>query len=306
MLLGPKAYQAASQAPIDAQSYNILKQIETLAAHANSRRVTFYLLQASGLEAPGASSARLATSDRMFRFPAIETTERQGRQDTLTALASATGGKAILNANDALPDLDRMREDFATVYSLGFNFDERADGKEHRIDVRVKQPGLRLRHRQSFRDKTAAERAVDRTLSALFHGAEDNPLEVKVAIGEVTAGEGGLFLVPVHLRIPLFKLGLLGREDVLEGALRLVVVSNDAAGGLSPVRQVPVPIRIPRKEMLTALGQYYLYTLTLKLPAGSQRVAVGIHDERQGLASYLGRDVKVGDAPAVASATDGR
>jgi VWFA-related protein len=304
--LGLKAYQAASQAHIDAQSYNLLKQVDALAGHANSRRVTFYMLQASGLEAPGASRLTSGPADRMTRFPTIETTERQGRQDTLSALATATGGKAILNANDALPDLDAMRRDFANAYSLGFSFEERADGKEHRIDVRVKTAGLKVRHRQSFRDKSIAERAVDRTLAALVHGAEDNPLEVQIAVGEAAQSDGEHYLVPVKLKIPLFKLGLLNREDTLEGSLRLLVVSRDPDGALSSVRQVPVAIHIPRKEMLTALGQYYLYTLTLKLSAGAQRVAVGIHDQGRGLASYLGRDFSVDAAQAAqaAAATD--
>jgi VWFA-related protein len=309
LTLGPNAYQAASQAHVDAQSYNLLKQVDSLAGHANSRRVTFYLLQASGLEAPGASRLTSGPADRMTRFPSIETTERKSRQDTLSALASATGGKAILNANDALPDLDGMRRDFATAYSLGFSFEERADGSEHRIDVRVKRPGLRVRHRQSFRDKTAAERAVDRTLAALFHGAEDNPLEVQIAVGETARSGGDHYLVPVKLKIPLFKLGLLNRADSLDGSLRLVVVTRDPEGGLSAVRQVPVSIHIPRQEMLTALGQYYLYTLTLKLPPGEQRVAVGIHDQGRGLASYLGHDVRVeaaSPAQASAKAADGR
>jgi VWFA-related protein len=306
MLLGPKAYQGVSQAPLDAQSYNIAKHIETLAAHANSRRVTLYTLQASGLE-PDGGRTPLGPGQRLLRFPSIERIDRQGRQDTLFALAKATGGKAILDANEPLPDLLEMRRDLASLYSLGFSFGERADGSHHRIDVRVKRPGLKVRHRESFRDKTEAERAADRALATLFWNSEDNPLEIDISVGEVTKSNGDLYLVPVRLKIPLFKLGIVTRETGFEGNLRLVVVTRNPEGTLSPVRVVPVPIRIPRKEVLHAMGQYYLYTLTLKLPAGEQRVAVGVRDELQKVASYLGQDLHVA-VPELAKAlpSDGR
>ena len=46
------------------------------------------------------------------------------------------------------------------------------------------------------------------------------------------------------------------------------------------------------------MGQFYLYTLTLKMPAGSQRVAVAVRDELGAATSYLTRKVEVGTAPA--------
>src|SRR6185295_2774492 len=69
--LGPMAYQAASQAPMDAQSYNVGKELQALAAHANAQRVTLYTLQASGLQAPDASAAGSGPADQLFQFPAI-------------------------------------------------------------------------------------------------------------------------------------------------------------------------------------------------------------------------------------------
>lgn len=299
MALGARAYQGVSQAPLDAQSYNVTKQIEALAAHANSRRVTLYTLQASGLESENGRPLT-GPAQRVTRFPSIATTDRQGRQDTLFALAKATGGKAILDANDALPDLTAMRRDLASFYSLGFTYNERADGSQHRLGLRVKRPGLKVRHRETFRDKTDAERAVDRALATLLWNTEDNPLEIEMTVGEASQAEGDLYLVPVRLKIPLFKLGIVTRDTGFEGNLRLVVVTRDPEGTLSPVRAVPVPIRIPRNEVLHAMGQYYLYTLTLKMQAGDQRVAVGVRDELQKVASYLGHDLHVG-APEVAS-----
>lgn len=299
-MLGPGAYQAASQAAIDASGYKLTRELGALVAHANAQQVTLYTLQASGAERPEASEAGFGPGDRLTQFPSIETAARASDQDSLTALASGTGGRAILGVNDFLPALGQMREDSASYYLLGFVPAGSGDGKEHRIEVRTKRPGVQVRYRESYRDKSVLERAVDRTLAALLHGFEENPLAVSLSIGEQAPALGGKIAVPVSLTIPLAKLSILDHGEMWEASLRLLVATGSAQG-TSPVRQVAVPIRIPRKEVLRALGQSFVYTLTLEMPAGEQRVAVGVRDEVAAATSYLSRSVNVGNPVAAAA-----
>jgi VWFA-related protein len=291
--LGPQSYQAASQAPMDAQNYSIAKSLQALAAHANAQRVTLYTLQASGLQAPGAADASFAPDERLFQFPSIETVTQANARDSLQLLADATGGRAFLNTNDFQADLGRMREDLSTFYSFGFSPSHAGDGREHRIEVRARRAGIQLRYRQSYRDKPAIEKVVDRTLAALFFGIEDNPLGVAIEIGDPAPAEGGQYAVPVRLKIPLFKLAILNQQATYEGKLRLLVAMRDDQGNTSAVRQVDVPLHIPRKEVLSAMGEYYLYTLTLKMKPGLQTVAVAVRDELATTTSYLSRPVMI-------------
>ncbi len=219
-------------------------------------------------------------------------------KSSLTELAVDTGGRAMLDVNDFLPELARMQEDFEVYYSLGYTPPHGGDGRDHRIEVKVKRPGVRVRYRQTYRDKPLLEKMADRTLAALFHGFEENPLEVQLEIGDPAPAEDGQYSVPVRLRIPLFKLAILNQDTTYQGKLRLLVATRDENGGASAVRQVEVPLNIPRKEVLSALGQYYLYTLTLKMKPGAQQVAVAVRDELAASTSYLTRPVQVG---AVAS-----
>jgi VWFA-related protein len=297
-LLGPGAYQAASQAPIDASSYSVAKDLQALVAHANAQRVTLYTLQASGAERPEASEGAFGAGDRLAQFPSIETAQRASLQSSLTALASGTGGRAILGVNELGPDLRRMRDDFASYYSLGFVPEHGGDGKEHRLEVRVKRRGAQLRYRQSYRDKPVLEKAVDRTLAALFYGVEENPLKISLEVGEQTPGAAGTVAVPVHLRIPLSKVAVVDQDNLYKVDLRVLVATRGTDGGASAVRQIQVPIRIPRKEVLTALGQFYIYTLTIQLPPGEQRIAVGVRDDFAATTSYLSRTVTVGTETA--------
>lgn len=300
--LGPMAYNAASEAHLDAQTYNVAKELQSLAAHANAHRVTMYTLQASGLQAPDASVAGRGPAERMFQFPSIGAALRASNRDSLQLLADDTGGRSILDTNDFLPDLARMRQDFESYYSLGYTPAHSGDGRQHRIEVKVKRPGVRLRYRQSYRDKPVLEKAVDRVLAALMHGFEDNPLQVAVELGEQTPGPAGNVNVPIHLKIPLFKLAILNRETFFEGSLRLLVATRDDDGRSGPVRQIPVPLKIPRKNVLTAMGKFYVYTLTLQLPPGEQRVAVAVRDDLGATTSYLSRAVSVGTKAAAAAA----
>ena len=297
---GPMAYQAASQGPLDAQSYNVAKQLQDLAAHANAQRVTLYTLQASGLQAPDASTAGAGPADRLFQFPAIGAVLRSNNRDSLQILADDTGGRSILDTNDFLPGLSRVREDFESYYSLGYTPAHTGDGREHRLEVKVKRAAIRLRYRQSYRDKPALEKAVDRTLATLLYGIEDNPLGVTIEVAEQTPGPAGSVNVPIRLKIPLFKLAVLNRDTLFEGSLRLLVATRGDDGRSSPVRQIAVPLQIPRKEVLTAMGKFYIYTLTLQLSPGEQRVAVAVRDELAATTTYLSRTVAVGTATAAA------
>ncbi|HKV07577.1 MAG TPA: VWA domain-containing protein [Thermoanaerobaculia bacterium] len=301
-MLGPDSYQAASQAHLDAQSYNVTGDVERLAAHANAHRVTLYTLDAAGAQASAAADASLGPNERFLQFPTIGQVYRANRQDTLTALASATGGRAFLDAIDFLPELALMRQDFDRYYSLGYTPAHSGDGKEHRIEVKVKRPGLKVRSRQSYRDKPALERTVDRTLAALLYNVEDNPLEIALEIGEPTAEAEDRYLVPVQLRIPLFKLGILNEQERYKGRLRLFVATRSAKG-MTPLRQLEVPFEIPREQVLYAMGKYYSYTLSLQMAPGEQQIAVAVRDETTTTTSYLARTVSLG---AVATASQNR
>jgi VWFA-related protein len=292
---------SAPQALLDAQSFSLVSQFADLAAHANAHRVTFYTLQASGLSAHGPAGDGGLGAERILQLMTVRQAQTANHQGSLTAMAADTGGRAILDVNDFLPELARMREDFSNYYSLGYNPSQLGQGKQHRLEVKVKRPGLRVRYRHSYRDKPLMERMVDRTLAALLHGLEDNPLDIAVNIGDQTPGEDGKFSVPVQLKIPIFKLALINRDETYQGKLRLLVATQDAKGANSPVRQVEVPLNIPRKEVLNAMGQHYLYTLTLRMPPGGQRVAVTVHDQVSASTSYLSRSVTVGQAAGQAA-----
>lgn len=288
-----------SQAGLDALKYATASEFTTLAAHANAQRVTFYTLQASGLSGTASADAGLDPRERVLQLPSVAMIQNANLRDSLSLLASETGGRAIFDANDLRPDLARIQQDFGSYYSLGYSPPHMGDGQQHRIEVRVKQPGVKVRHRLTYRDKPLVERTVDRTMTALLYGREDNPLEIGVELGDATPGANGNYTLPVRLRIPLFKVAFQDRQTEIVARLRLFVATTGGISGeASRIRQVEVPIRVPREKTLVAMGKYYQYEVTMTLPAGEQKVAVTVRDEGSALTSYLVRTVQVGGQAA--------
>jgi len=113
--------------------------------------------------------------------------------------------------------------------------------------------------------------AVDRTLAALLHGIEDNPLEIAVEVGEQGApGPRGTVARP-HPPADSFAQA---RDPEPRRDLR----GKPAPDGFDPRRGGPLRSceaggrgrsGFLAKEVLNALGQFYVYTLTLQLPPGN-------------------------------------
>lgn len=299
-VLGPGAYRAQSAA-LDAASYDLTNDLRRLAAHASANRVSLYTLQAAGLTTLASADASLGADSTLLQVPAVASLAHENVKAPLVLLAQETGGRAILDTNDFAGELVRMRQNLAVFYSLGYTPAHHGDGKEHRIEVRVGRPGVRLSYRRNYRDKPPLEQAVDRMLAALVHGVEDNPLDVAVELQPAQPMANGHYQVTARLLVPLFRLATITHDDFYEGKLRVMVISGEPGGASSGVRQVEVPLRVPHLQALTAFGQKYAYEVGLELTAGEHVVAFAVRDELGGSASFLRRNVDV--KPPVAAST---
>jgi hypothetical protein len=55
-----------------------------------------------------------------------------------------------------------------------------------------------------------------------------------------------------------------------------------------------VPISVPRAELAAAQQKSFVYSVTLLMRAGDQRVSVGVRDDVGAKASFVSRGVHVG------------
>jgi len=74
-----------------------------------------------------------------------------GGAEALARLSLDTGGRAIVNSNTPWDRITQVFSDASAYYLIGYTPSrERADGKFHRIDVRVTSPGLHVTARRGY------------------------------------------------------------------------------------------------------------------------------------------------------------
>jgi len=263
-----------------------------LSREANAQQVTFYTLDARGQLTPR-QSAEFSAQD--LGGDAVEINRLFHLAEPLLAISGPTGGSTILNTFNFAGTLSQVSEDFGNFYSLGYRSRDSGQGKYHKIEVKLRRPGLWLRHRSGYFDKPAAERVADRTLSVLLVDGARNPLGVAVAFGEAEKEGRHKFLLPILVRIPFQGVTLLPRDEMMEGRLRLFVTVRDEQDRLSPVRELAYPLSVARDELEKAPGGDIGYQATLEIRPGTQQVAVGVWDEISGAESFVRESVVVGE-----------
>jgi VWFA-related protein len=153
---------------------------------ANRANVSFYPIDPRGLPAFDAPIGPDPPPP-----VAVDMAILKHRLDRLRELADNTDGVAILNSNDLKGNLRRLSDDLTSYYLLGYyTSNPKLDGAWHRISVRVKRPGVKVRSRSGYRAATEAE--VRAARSAADAPVPDAKAAVTAALGTLArAGADG-------------------------------------------------------------------------------------------------------------------
>lgn len=276
------------------RQFDASRRFQELTAHANASGVTFYTIDAAGLRAPGGSDVSMSRAGDAGMASFVDSMYIQSLQSPLRMMADDTGGRAIINSNDVGPALDKVASDFATYYSLGYTPSHGGTGRYYKVEVKVKQKGLRVRHRNGYRDKPLMDRMSDTTRASLVYGYEFNPMGIVLRVGESEFVEKDLFNVPVLVGIPLGEITLLPIQEAQEGKVKLYFGVIDEGGDMSDISEVPISIQIPNAELEEALGGYYPYQIQLRMRSGPHRLTVGLWDLLGAEESFASKSVRVG------------
>lgn len=278
----------------NSMEFNLQRRYDELTNAANANRVSFYTIDAGGLELhtgiAAENQARAYDADLQSSVGGIH---ESNVQDSLRRMAERTGGTAILNRNDVGPALDKVSAALGSYYSLGFTRGMLEDGRYHEIDVEVRRKGLVVRHREGFREKNADTRMREAVEASLRHGLENNPIGVRVQAAPTRQREDNVVL-PLTVRIPLGEVLLVPQGDVHVARLMIYFSSYDRDGQLAPVQQVPLPLEIPNGDLDEARQKVWTFEQELLLRPGQQRVAVAVRDELANRSSVIASTLTVG------------
>ena len=285
---GPELGAASVDAAL--AEFDTTAQVRELIADANASRVAFYPM---GMGADAGPSLTGAES-RGVSVGGAGRVQFREQDSGLQWLAERTGGRAAIGRGDVDTFFTSLQSDLTDYYSLAYASPHRGDGKTHRIEVRVRRPGVKIRYLEEYRDKSADQQMADRTLSAVMLGTRANPLDAKVELGKAKRQKDGLYRLPIEVQVPMANLVLLPGEIAHSGKLTLVLVVSDQDGGLSDPVRVRLPFEIKNMHLMEALSTTFEYPTELLIRQGRQVLGVGLRDDLADVGSTLTVEVEVG------------
>ena len=272
------------------QQTNQLPNFHSLAASANLHEVSLYTIDASGLsplEGFGADDLRPPAA-----YASAAT--QKSYQNSLRYMADATGGLAVFNTNDVSAGLEKIRDDLFNYYSLGYTVTETGEDRVHRIRVELpNHPDYQVRYREWYVEKSLATQVQERVFSSLVLDFDDNPMGVRLAVGDPTPTAKGRWQVPFQVSIPLRNLALVAEADDFVGRVELFLGARDSRGLESKPERIEHEVRIPAAQYQAALAARYQIDIQLVVREQQHRVGVGLMDHATRQTSYARVDVAV-------------
>ena len=270
-------------------------QVELRAAinAAVRAHVAIYPVDTRGLQAivPG-GDARQASGRGTALFSGRGVSQQFSRlaasQDTLTSLASDTGGKAFMDSNDFGEAFTRVQRDMSAYYLLGYNsLNSAKDGRFRRIRVRLKTPvaGTRIEARQGYyADRDFAHTAnTDRETQLqemLFSAvsATDLPVFVNAGYFRLAADR---YYVPISMAVPGSAVPIPQEKDKDKIALDVLGIVQDEQG--RPVGRIRQTMKLPPGSVGALTSKQILYQSAVTLPPGRFSIKVVVRENTSGL-----------------------
>ncbi len=263
----------------EVEQYRATATIRAIIAEANTYGVTLFAAKPPPGDA--ATSARRSKG----RGALLEISDYR---EALHGLAEGTGGFARTGGGSLTGLLPRAVGGMQSYYSLGLSAGDKAEGEFTAIEVRVKGRGMNADYRQSYIKKGVRSRISERALAAVYVGESDNSHRMEVSVDAMIPVEGeDLFDVQMWIEFPINSVELFEVDGVHTSATRLVVVAMDDDDALTAAQHLDVPLQVPAELLAEALESHYRAGLRVRLPAGRQRIALGLWDQTARAGSVL-------------------
>ena len=285
----------ANRAPtLELLGLSLSTEFERMIQAAQNARVAFYTISPV-VQPPMENSAEFGSAGPNAYRPLPRDYGLVEAASSVARLAGATGGTSLTLGTNLDRSLATVSADVDAVYSLGFSTGEAAGDEDHRIEVRARRAGLEVRHRESFRRRSATDRADSALQAAVTFGQAENPLEISLRLGQGKSDgrkKGGQ-VVPVAVAMPLRYLSLVPTGAVRNGRVSVRLAIQDDRGRLLESPAASVPIVVPEDQLEKAMVSSWYHRAELRLAPGPQRIAVVVLDEVSGVQSTAFAEIEI-------------
>jgi VWFA-related protein len=226
-------FSAAALRNPNIQQRDFSPEINETVRAVNDANMAIYPVDARGLMVGNSAMTDASQRGNVRARPQAPAMVGVANQETMSELASRTGGRAYYNRNDLDKAIHAAVDDSRVTYTLGFYpVDESFDGKFHKIDVEViERKGVRLRYRKGFFD--LPEQPQDENLrKAELRDAAWSPLDasgigIAARVVNSKTKPGSLEIV---LAIDSTQVNLQQQSDHWVGRLDVLFIQRDNDG----------------------------------------------------------------------------
>jgi VWFA-related protein len=262
-------------------------ELDAIARRANASEITFYTVDARGLDPAGGSSA---SDNPLLARSGVAFLARQDSQEGMTVLARETGGIALLNSNDFATGVTRIYQDSSVYYSLGVTLSKVNGSGNRAVRVDVARPGVTVRARRGYAALTEADRARDRVQAALRTNVSstDVPLTVKT---EPATRKGNLYQFAISVTFPASGLTFATADGARRALADISIAAMDDSGRMSDPSRDETMFTLPEgaNEGNAALQ----YRTMLQTRKGNHRIVVSVRDRASGRTGTARTDVHI-------------
>jgi VWFA-related protein len=279
-------------------------QVELRAAidRAVRANLSVYPIDSRGLEAvvPGGDASRpssMSADAFSGREVLASFDQRLGSQDSLTSLASGTGGKTFFDTNDFSGAFEQVLKDTSSYYVLGYaSTNPRQDGKFRRVKIRVKGDGLKVEHRSGYyagkdfqhQNDQDRERAMREQLLTEL-SLTDLPVCLRTAY--FRAEEEPRFRVPISVGVPGSAVPFTRSGDEDRASLDLLGVVRDGEGRI--VAEIRDTIKVARKVGEDVRSKNVQYLKVLTITPGRYTLKIVVRENKDGAMGSFETDIVV-------------
>ena len=291
-------------APPSHASSIIMDIRETIAMTARSN-VSIYAIDPRGLATQGDESIAVssfadqndATGGAGIGLSSLNN-ELRLSQDSLRQLAEDSGGIAAVNRNDPTAVFDRIVRDNSSYYVLAYYPPtNKADGKFHKIEVKVNRPGLVVRSRRGYatpKGKPQAKNTKTGGMPQAMFDAMNSPLQVSGLTMRMFAAPfkgqqpNASVVVGIELNGRDLSLGTNGKVDISMMAI-------DNKGKIFGARNDSLTLNL-RPESKARVEQTGVRVINrIDLPVGRYQLRAAARDPEKNLVGSVIFDLDVPD-----------
>ena len=162
---------------------NLLSKLKSAVNQANRSQVSVYSIDPRGLMTPPISNAGNKGSGS-YLYPSYSTEDLTAPHQFLASLSLGTGGLWFADDNDLARPLRKSYRDGREYYLLGYvPTVVRKAGKYHKIKVKIRRKGLKLRYREEYIEEDPQEtKTVDLANAFKFPDLfKDFPIDTQIS-----------------------------------------------------------------------------------------------------------------------------